>query len=673
MNYNTQQSWQAVLEKLKKDKNPLYELLKDSGIDEDGDNLKLYVPNEDNKKLAQGKIPKIQAKLPIHWQKKRLSIVVGELPVQIQQSSTRKSVNPPNVHSISLPAMGKPKSLQSPLQKLNSFVNFDFDKNGNELVQGAMEAAATADKTCEILYQQLTEKTRRLADDTITVQFPWRLRVGGMRGFRELLLPVFHPVYGVPYIPSSSLKGAIRAIALQDKSNKAEIERLLGTLDDGIGCVQILDAFPTAPCLSVDMANPQWHWKQNEVKYKSEPHALLSMKQPEFIIGLSRTSRGKNVNKLDDVQTVKNWLEKALAAGIGSRVSAGYGRTALSAGLEYSSSHDFQLWTQGIYGADTQNSEFRPVALRGMLRYWFRAIALSLYSPAESKELEAILFGTIDPKSNEGTIRIGVEWEEQEKRGSNDPYFYKGKILLESKEQQHLTLIEKLLHLSSHIAGIGRGSRRPLHWNSPRMRGCYWELSESKLPCEQKAWRDLIQQVLNAFAVVKKPQSLPDASKPSGLNKSIVAPPVKRPTVSTPVKRPQRTDSAGNFDNSDNRYQDVFNNQAYIYLVPSSKMKHPKDVQDWPQKGDTALVRGEALELLYSSPNYKGVNREGRGNSEVGGKLGIPSFVIIKSNFPDSGQPYQTVTVFGIDNKYRAAFIEALPKDSIQVYPILFK
>ncbi|WP_200892607.1 RAMP superfamily CRISPR-associated protein [Aliterella atlantica] len=30
-----------------------------------------------------------------------------------------------------------------------------------------------------------------------------------MRGFRELLLPVFYPVYGVPYIPSSSLKGAI--------------------------------------------------------------------------------------------------------------------------------------------------------------------------------------------------------------------------------------------------------------------------------------------------------------------------------------------------------------------------------------------------------------------------------------------------------------------------------
>lgn len=614
MNYNIQQSWQAILEKLKKHKNPLYELLKDSRLDEDGDNLKLYIPNEHNKKLAQAEIPKIKAKLPTEWQKKRLNIVVGEPPVQIQ----------PNV------------SLQSPLQKLNSFVNFDLDRNGSKLVQGALSAAATADQTCQSLYQQLTEKTRKLADDTITVQFSWRLRVGGMRGFRELLLPVFHPVYGVPYIPSSSLKGAIRAIALQDKSNKSEVERLLGTLDDGIGCVQILDAFPTAPSLSVDMANPQWHWENNLVRYNSVPHALLSMKQPEFVIGLSCTSRGRNL----DVQKVKSWLEKALAGGIGSRVSAGYGRTALSAGLVYSSSHDFQLWTQGIYGADTQNSEFRPVALRGMLRYWFRAIALSLYSPAESKEFEAILFGTIEPKSQEGTIRIGVEWEEKEKRGTNDPYFYKGKILLEAKEQKYLTLIEKLLYLSSHIAGIGRGSRRPLHWNHPRMRGCHWELSENKVSCKDEAWRNLIQQTLNAFAVLKKPESI----------------------VTLPVKNSQ---------NSNSRYQDVLDNKASIYLVPSSNMKHPKNVQNWSNEGNTALVRGQALELLYSSTNYKGVNREGKGNSEVGGKLGIPSFVIIKSNFPDSGQPYQSVTVFGIHNKNRAAFIKAFPKNSIQVWPIL--
>ncbi|MHC5771976.1 MAG: RAMP superfamily CRISPR-associated protein, partial [Nostoc sp.] len=270
MNYNTQQQWQAILEKLKKDKNPLYELLKDSGLDEDGDNLKLYITNEDKKKLAQAKIPKIKAKLPSDWQNKRLNIVVGELPVPTQKSSTRMSVN-------------QPTSLQSPLQKLN---NFDFDKKGNELVQRALEDAATADETCESLYQQLTEKTIKLADHTITVQFSWRLRVGGMRGFRELLLPVFHPVYGVPYIPSSSLKGAIRAIALQDKSNFSEVERLLGTLDHGIGCVQIFDAFPTAPSLSVDIANPQWHWENGQVRYNSVPHALLSMKHPEFVIGL---------------------------------------------------------------------------------------------------------------------------------------------------------------------------------------------------------------------------------------------------------------------------------------------------------------------------------------------------------------------------------------------------
>ncbi|WP_017317333.1 RAMP superfamily CRISPR-associated protein [Mastigocladopsis repens] len=544
-NQTIQQEWQAFLEKLKKDKNPLYELLQGSGIDEDGDALKLYIPTEDKKKEAQGKIPKIQAKLPNHWQKKRINLVVGEPPVELLQPSKKQPVSQSKPGSNSSSVMGRHKVLQSPLQELN-FAEFGVDKKLNELAQPVLEAAAAADETCEILYKQLTEKTQKLADVTITVAFPWRVRVGGMRGFRELLLPVFHPVYGVPYIPSSSLKGAIRAIALQHET-QSEVNRLLGSLDDGIGCVQILDAFPTAACLSVDMANPQWHWHKNNVEYNPQPHALLSMEQPELVIGLIRTSRGNNA---DDVEKVKGWLEKALAMGIGSRLSAGYGRASLSHTLPHSSSHDFHLWTQGMYGASTDNPEFRPVALRGMLRYWFRAIALGIYSPSQCKELEATLFGTLEPKTKEGSIRIAVEWEEAPSDGpagtrpkGERAYFYKGKILLEAKNQQHLTLIEKLLRLSSHLAGVGRGSRRPLHWNSGRMRGCHWELTNAILPSDKQSWQDFLKQVREAFLAVQRPQGSPSSSSP---------------------------------DNS--RCQDVLNNKAEIYLVPCLGMKHPKNV-----------------------------------------------------------------------------------------------
>lgn len=111
-----------------------------------------------------------------------------------------------------------------------------------------------------------------------------------------------------------------------------------------------------------------------------------------------------------------------------------------------------------------------------MLRYWFRAVGLSIYSPQQCKDLEGRLFGTIEPKAKEGLIRISVDWEEEE-GDRNRPYFCEGNILLEAKNQDALKLAEKLLQLSSHLAGIGRGSRRSLHWNNPLgLRGCHWEV-----------------------------------------------------------------------------------------------------------------------------------------------------------------------------------------------------
>ena len=53
---------------------------------------------------------------------------------------------------------------------------------------------------------------------------------------------------------------------------------------------------------------------------------------------------------------------------------------------------------------------------------------------------------------------------------------HKGTIVLEAKEKKYLTLMEKVLQLASHLGGVGRGSRRPLHWNDPYpgLRGCHW-------------------------------------------------------------------------------------------------------------------------------------------------------------------------------------------------------
>ncbi|KJH69439.1 hypothetical protein [Aliterella atlantica] len=47
------------------------------------------------------------------------------------------------------------------------------------------------------------------------------------------------------------------------------------------------------------------------------------------------------------------------------------------------------------------------------------------------------------------------------------------------------------------------------------------------------------------------------------------------------------------------------------------------------------------------------------GNSQVGGQLGTPSFVLIKSNFPNSGIAYQT-SQFLVQNKAIAQLLSKL-------------
>lgn len=483
-----------------------------------------------------------------------------------------------------------------------------------------LQETINAEKNCQSLYSELTERTKTLSQESTKVQFIWRLRVGGVRGFNEILLPVFHPVYGVPYIPSASIKGAVKAWAKKNNS-RVEVYRLLGDESKDrkrMGCVQFLDAFPTEPCLSLDVVNPQWHWQQNEqINYKADPHFFLSMEEPEIVFGLVRTSRGN----LEDVKVVKNWLKQALATGIGSRVSAGYGRAEqdnqISASLPYSSLHEFQLWTQGMYGAS--EIEFRPTALKGMLRYWFRVIALGLYSPRSCKDLEADMFGSIEPEAKEGCVRIGVDWEQQNTNSNNQPYWYKGKILLEAKEEKYHTLAEAILKIASHLGGIGKGSRRPLHWNRPRFRGCHWELDDYIISCDMTVWNEFVREVFDAFIAVK------------------------------PMGTPKNVDSG----TPGNRKQDVLNKNSKVYLMLSNYLLHPEQVSRWREEGKTTQVRGKALELLYKNKI-----------PTVCGSITpvTPSYVSIKSNFPYNEDHYQVVTVFGSNQRDRAKFCKEIEK-----------
>jgi CRISPR-associated protein Cmr6 len=616
--------WQEFIQAELKRGSKLGKSFEKAGFGEYGNKiLTLCFSDENLVKTAKGLTDKLKKELPGQLKPcDRINFTIGTVAAPVE---TKK---------ISL----TPSKFGNPLQALN-YAEFGEDR-GRELSQPVLAAAVSAEKTCNPIYQKLTARTKMLAgDNTLSVSFNWRLRVGGTRGFRELLLPVFHPVFGIPYIPAASLKGAARAWARQNGESKPEISEILGMLEGKIAKaakVEFLDAFPTKACLSVDIATPQWHW-QNEkaVVYKPEPHPLLSLEQPTFLIGLRATK--PEYEKY--VAIVKEWLDCALKSGIGSRVSSGYGRAL---GQPKTSAHinsyEFELWTQGMYGSTPptgQNRqgvpEFRPTAIRGILRYWFRAMALGLYSVTDAQLLEAELFGAL---STQGKFSIGVVFNPS---NSQDPYKYTGKINLEAANPQHINLLSKLLILAGHLGGVGRGSRRPLHLLDCRMRGCHWSIEDRDLPLNMDTdrWQQFFQELRSAFESVRPP--IGDFSSSPG--------------------EPR------------NRQQDTLDRNAQIWLLPSPGQITPGNVVSWQREGITEQVRGSALSFLYSNENFKGVNQDRIGNKNVGGALEIPSFVWIKSIFPYEANPYQVVTIFGVDHPDRLAFAEGLrSKGAILVF-----
>lgn len=573
--------------------------------------LSLVFEDESLIKKAKGQIGRLRTKLSLQFDR-----------VDITQGVAAKVQNVPPMNTKQL----------NPLQSLN-FTEFYVDEDGKEFVKPILEKAVSADANCREIYQKLTKRTEKLVGkkgETFSVTFNWRLRVGGTVGFRELLLPVFHPVFGIPFIPASTLKGAARAWARRNKERK--INDLLGFLEGDnaqAAKVEILDAFPKQPSLSADVVTPQWSWNGTEVRYKPDPHSLLTMAEPRILIGLRPTSRGTKA----DVQAVKRWLEEALKTGIGSRVSSGYGRTlGQNPYFSHSKSFEFEFYTQGTYGIEPPTKEnnyqgkieFRPTEIRGILRYWFRAFALAYYSPEEAKELEENLFGDL---SKPGKVGISAIINRSNDRRS--PYHYSGKIYLEAEGAAILKLLEQLLILASHIGGFGRGARRPLHLLNGRMRGCYWEINSQNLPLnyDRQSWQNLFASIKNCFDQIK-----------------------------FPLKSKQSSPG-----NSTQRKQDVFDRNAQVWLVRSPNLKMPKQVKDWKQEGDKPSVLGEALELIYGDKKFKGEGREkNSGNVNVGGKLGIPSFFWLSSVFPYLNNPYQVVTIFGADHGDRRALGQAL-------------
>ncbi|MEN9208667.1 MAG: RAMP superfamily CRISPR-associated protein [Thermostichus sp. DG02_2_bins_29] len=373
--------------------------------------------------------------------------------------------------------------------------------------------------------QTLNQRTKRIAGEgnTFEVRCPWRIRVGGTKGPESMLLPAFDHL-GIPYIPSSTLRGVARAQAIREKMQQEHLSwqeadkavaPFFGHLDarkeeDCAGKVVFLDAYPVpkhpqkpgdpdnskSGGLAVDISNNIWSWDGDSLKYSPNPNVFFSLKQVTFLIGIR-----KGLGCTDEIfSQVKAWLIQGLEEGIGSQINSGYGRliegNASRHPLEFLRL-PFELEGQLIHGRQQftewrmnqknhqwqhrgkPEPEVRPVAFKNMLRYWFRAFGLGVLPVKQVQEWEAKLFGAITPEPKQGWIRVEIlegKVLQENPEGKNDLVGRQEGILVLSlsgecpadKYETAKTLFLNLTWMMFHLGGVGQGARRPCYSHKDR-------------------------------------------------------------------------------------------------------------------------------------------------------------------------------------------------------------
>ena len=536
---------------------------------------------------------------------------------------------------------------------------------------------------------KLTERTKRIAGEGnyFQVKCPWRIRVGGHRGPESILLPAFDAL-GMPFIPSSTLRGVARAEALRQLNNdEKEVEKFFGSLDakdsDRMGKIVFLDAYPMpsrddkSGGLTVDMANNIWTWNGDRLDYAPNPNPFLSLQEPIFLIGIRAASTVSDDAKKSLIDKVMGWLTAGLKNGAGSQVNSGYGAlikagesdrstrefVRVEFGLEGQLIHGRQKFTQWQWN-DRRNeyqmrgqaeAEVRPIAFKSMLRYWFRAFALGLI-PANQvnqvnqvEEWEGKLFGSLKIEGS-GWVQVRIlegavvqKEPRSNSQGRDDKCGEQAGILTVSHSiepnAQNPENVEKLFRsltwLMFNLGGIGQGARRPCYSRKTRDRAPWYRGSTFFIDSKDDFWQspDGLKDLQNLYQ--SRIKDFADALR--ALNQS------GRNTPDVPAAI------------SGDRWREAVDANCRIVLCG----------------GDEDYGKPYALAVLHSQ-ELKVTDRRGEKTYDgnlcgVVGKEVKPSPVWIA----DLGD-YQVVTVFGATQDPRKRYLDMLKKKASEfavIYP----
>ncbi|HHP7245628.1 MAG TPA: RAMP superfamily CRISPR-associated protein [Elainellaceae cyanobacterium] len=333
-------------------------------------------------------------------------------------------------------------------------------------------------------------------------QISWRFVTNGGQD-DGMLRPVIG-TSGIPFYPGSSMKGAFRQACEQlEKSNEVPHGTCNYYCGDesevNPGLLRFHGAYPTNDWTVglLDLVHPQQGWQVKTLDTRDKPkgesaYAQVSLYQPTLRFAIS------SPEPLPSDQWEKIWQiwERAIASGLGSKVSNGYAQTTQ---ISHPVLFRARLKGQGQAAKLIDDTgEFRHNIFRAALRGHALRIFGGLTKEVSADRLVEELFGGVRGKGTVGLLGLGFQVEHLDLKqpantdGYEQPtYEVEGKITWfitdSSLDAEHTEALQKLVNdlmwFAMVFGGFGKSWRRADHRlfykeeDYEKLIGCHWQWS----------------------------------------------------------------------------------------------------------------------------------------------------------------------------------------------------
>ncbi len=367
------------------------------------------------------------------------------------------------------------------------------------------DATRWAEEWIDKTYPEAPQFSEQVSTRTYTLA--WRFVTNGGQD-DGIIRPVIG-ARGWPFYPGSSMKGLFRKAC-----NETQAVKYCGDdSDQSPGILRFHGGYPTTTAWTenlVDIVHPQQN-RQVKEEGKSAAFIQVSLHQPELQFGISSSVSDEET----DWETVWQIWGKAIASGIGCRVSAGYGQPE---GVKGDSLYHVGLQGQGQAPKliDNDEGEFRPNVFRAAVRGHALRIFGGLTTADNAEKLVEQLFGGISGGSGTvGLLSMAFDTTSLElgTYGSGPyeqpTYNVQGTLrwlltqpITEEKCKALTLVIESFTRFAMLFGGFGKSWRRadhrlfyPDYYAQGRkpLIGCHWEWSDNRALVRENRVRRLSQ------------------------------------------------------------------------------------------------------------------------------------------------------------------------------------